>query len=222
MRSIGRPPAADAPMMSARSSIDAPIPSPVPGAFSSTSIGIRWSVVRGFGSRAHPPPRKRGSCLRRGAECLRRGRSPRCEPMCMTTNLAPYWAPTGSSFATVLIDFSQKSSLPPHRLMRYGAWTAMWSIPAASSRARNSGSALGGCWPAAPRGRVVGEDLDSRRADLPSAIRGLEHPLSEGQVGADQSAVRVVRHCEPDAMRAARIPPRSDPMAGHSLSHGRI
>ena len=47
---------------------------------------------------------------------------------------------------------------------------------------------------AAPRGRVVGEDLDRRRADLLGAIRGLEHSLTEGQVGADQSAVGVVRH----------------------------
>ena len=54
-----------------------------------------------------------------------------------------------------------------------------------------------GCSPATPRCRVVREDLDCRRADLLGAIRGLEHTLTQGQVGADQSAVGGVRHSAP-------------------------
>ena len=167
---------------------DEPMPSPVPDAFSRTSIGIALLLVIGFGSspsavsnaRPFRPP---------GADAL------------VATEAAVRPDVHHHEPRAVL---GADRQLVGHRLDRLlpevfvgagqidrdtGRGRRCGRCPAASRRERNSASAWAAAATPAPRGWVVGEDLDRRGADLLARFGGFEHSLAERQVRADESAV---------------------------------
>jgi hypothetical protein len=61
--------------------------------------------------------------------------------------------------------------------------------------------------PATPRGRVVAEDLEGRRADRVGPLDRLDHPAAEGQVGTEPASVgEHPRHPIRPAARTRRSP----------------
>ena len=180
-RSAARRRRARSASISASSSIVVPMPNPPPEPFSSTiamspaAIGSSPSSARARAATMPAVSRSRPASTP----------SPRCDPMWTLTNEAPYARPTRSSLASTRPTARGTAASGPARLMRYGAWMAIGAMSACGERLAERGSSSGSVGRRRHDGRVVGEHLDRRGADLDRAVRGLDHARAEWQVHAD-------------------------------------